>query len=198
MLINGSCKSRDWFNLGGQLQLMKQLFCLFALCCLFAVAQAQEKVNPIIKDFGSVYPVPDAVEKPDPKMKYKILVDLAMGSARPDTINLGIEAACTLINLHAVGGVPKENIEMVMAVHNAAGVTILNNEAYQQRYKIDNPNLPMIDALLKAGVKIVVCGQTLRKRNIDAKTLAPGIGVATSALTTITTYQLKGYAVIKW
>jgi len=176
----------------------KTVFVLFGVL-LFNLSYAQDpRVNPIIKDFGPVYEIPDAVEKPDPKMTYKLLVDLVMASSKPDTINLGIEAACTLLNLHGVGGVPKEKIKMVMAVHNAAGYTVLNNEAYRARYKVDNPNLPMINALLEAGVKIVVCGQTLKKRGIDPATLAPGIGVATSALTTITTYQLKVYSVIKW
>jgi len=178
---------------------MKKIVCLLLGTMLLSASYAQDnKVNPIIKDFGPVYEIPDAVEKPDPKLNYKLLVDLVMASSKPDTINLGIEAACTLLNLHGVGGVPKEKIKMVMAVHNAAGYTILNNEAYRARYKVDNPNLPMIKALLDAGVKIVVCGQTLKKRGIDPSTLAPGVGVATSALTTITTYQLKGYAVIKW
>ena len=176
----------------------KTVFVLFGVL-LFNLSYAQDtRVNPIIKDFGPVYEISNATEKPDPKMTYKLLVDLVMASSKPDTINLGIEVACTLLNLHGVGGVPKEKIKMVMAVHNAAGYTVLNNEAYRARYKVDNPNLPMINALLEAGVKIVVCGQTLKKRGIDPATLAPGIGVATSALTTITTYQLKGYAVIKW
>jgi intracellular sulfur oxidation DsrE/DsrF family protein len=178
---------------------MKKIVCLLLGAMFLSASFAQDnKVNPIIKDFGSVYEIPDAVEKPDPKLNYKLLVDLVMASSKPDTINLGIEAACTLLNLHGVGGVPKDKIKMVMAVHNAAGYTVLNNEAYRARYKVDNPNLPMIKALLDAGVKIVVCGQTLKKRGIDPSTLATGVGVATSALTTITTYQLKGYAVIKW
>lgn len=178
---------------------MKKIVLLIITVVAVSFSQAQDnKVNPIIKDFGPVYEISNAVEKPDPKLNYKLLVDLVMASSKPDTINLGIEAACTLLNLHGVGGVPKEKINMVMAVHNAAGYTVLNNEAYRARYKTDNPNLPMIQALLDAGVKIVVCGQTLKKRGIDPSTLAPGIGVATSALTTITTYQLKGYATIKW
>ena len=177
---------------------MKKIASLIVAFLIAATSFSQDKVNPIIKDFGPVYEIPDAVEKPDPKMNYKLLVDLVMGSTKPDTINLGIEAACTLLNLHGVGGVPKEKINMVMAVHNAAGYTVMNNDAYKARYKVDNPNLPMIKALLDAGVKIVVCGQTLKKRGIDPSTLAPGVGVATSALTTITTHQLKGYAMIKW
>ncbi|MBL0882842.1 MAG: DsrE family protein [Chitinophagaceae bacterium] len=177
---------------------MKKIALFMVASLIAATSFSQDKVNPIIKDFGPVYEIPDAIEKPDPKMNYKLLVDLVMGSSKPDTINLGIEAACTLLNLHGVGGVPKENINMIMAVHNAAGYTVMNNEAYKARYKVDNPNLPMIKALVDAGVKIVVCGQTLKKRGIDPSTLAPGVGIATSALTTITTHQLKGYAMIKW
>ncbi len=177
---------------------MKKIASLIVAFFVAATSFSQDKVNPIIKAFGPVSEIPGEIEKPDPKMNYKLLVDLVMASSKPDTINLGIEAACTLLNLHGVGGVPKEKINMVMAVHNAAGYNVMNNEAYNARYKVDNPNLPMIKALVDAGVKIVVCGQTLKKRGIDPSTLAPGVGVATSALTTITTHQLKGYATIKW
>ena len=106
---------------------MKKIASLIVVFFVAATSFSQDKVNPIIKDFGPVYEIPDAVEKPDPKMNYKLLVDLVMGSSKADTINLGIEAACTLLNLHGIGGVPKEKINMVMAVHNAAGYTVMNN-----------------------------------------------------------------------
>jgi intracellular sulfur oxidation DsrE/DsrF family protein len=48
------------------------------------------------------------------------------------------------------------------------------------------------------GVKVVVCGQSLVKREIPKEMLIPGIEVAASALTTITTYQLKGYALLRF
>jgi intracellular sulfur oxidation DsrE/DsrF family protein len=52
--------------------------------------------------------------------------------------------------------------------------------------------------LKEAGVKIYFCGQTLLRMGMDEKALAPGVEASVSALTAITTYQLKGYAVIKW
>jgi len=47
-------------------------------------------------------------------------------------------------------------------------------------------------------VEFYVCGQTMQKRNIDTKKLVGGTKVASSGLTAITTYQLKGYTMIKF
>jgi intracellular sulfur oxidation DsrE/DsrF family protein len=164
----------------------------------FMIAQSQTKVNPIVKSYGTVMETPFATENPDAGLKYNILVDLMMGSAKPDTVNEGLTSVATLINLHAVGGVKKENIDLILVVHNRAGNCMLNNDEYQKKFKVDNPNIPVINALKEAGVKIYFCGQTLLRMGMDEKALAPGVEASVSALTAITTYQLKGYAVIKW
>jgi intracellular sulfur oxidation DsrE/DsrF family protein len=171
------------------------LLLMFAVSCICA---QQTKVNPVIKSFGSVYEVPNAKEKPDPKMDYKILVDITDAADKPDTINVYLEAAATLYNLHAVGGVPPENIHMVVVFHKMATYSIFNNERYQQKFKTDNPNLGLIKELSDAGVKFFVCGQTMIKAKISENNIAPEVKVATSALTTLTTYQLKGYAMINF
>jgi intracellular sulfur oxidation DsrE/DsrF family protein len=77
-------------------------------------------------------------------------------------------------------------------------VALLNNEAYQKKFKTNNPNLKLIEELRQAGVKIAVCGQSLVRREIDPKQLAPGVEVAVSMLTTFSMYQLKGYAAMKF
>ena len=61
-----------------------------------------------------------------------------------------------------------------------------------------NPHTPLIEELVNYGVKVVVCGQSLVKRKISKEMLIPGIEVATSALTTLTTYQLQGYALLRF
>jgi intracellular sulfur oxidation DsrE/DsrF family protein len=85
-----------------------------------------------------------------------------------------------------------------MVIHGPAAQYITTNEAYQAKFKVNNPNLPLFTALKEAGVKIFVCGQSVLKRNVDPKTIAPEIEVALSAITTLTTYQLKGYAILKY
>ncbi|MEK7198684.1 MAG: DsrE family protein [Bacteroidota bacterium] len=50
----------------------------------------------------------------------------------------------------------------------------------------------------EAGVKIFVCGQSLNKKNIPIEEVTPEVKPALSAITTLTTYQLKGYAFLKY
>lgn len=176
---------------------MNKLY-LLALCFLLCNAAAAQKVNPAIKNYGSVYEVPSASEKPDPKMKYKILVDITDAADKPDSLNAYLEAAATLYNLHAVGGVPAKNIDMIVVLHKMATYSIFNNEKYQKKFKTNNPNLPLITELSNAGVKFFVCGQTMIRGKIADNEIAPEVKIATSALTTLTTYQLRGYSMINF
>jgi intracellular sulfur oxidation DsrE/DsrF family protein len=171
---------------------------LILMIFLSTAIMAQEKVNPLIKDFGTVYAVPFALEKPNPNLKYKILVDVNTVSEKPETVNENLEAAAKIVNLHILGGVPEKNLKVVLVVHGAAAFNLMNNEAYRQKYAFENPNLPLLSSLKKAGVKIFVCGQTIIKRNIDPQKLAPEVTVALSAITTITNYSLNGYTVLKY
>jgi intracellular sulfur oxidation DsrE/DsrF family protein len=175
---------------------MKHLVACLLLLPLSALSQ--EKVNPAIKNFGSVYAIPDATEKPDPKMTYKILVDITDAAAKPDTLNIYLEAVATLYNLHVVGGVPPSHIKMVVVLHKMATLSVLDDEKYQQRFHCNNPNLGLLRSLADAGVRFFVCGQTLTRAKIAASDISPDVAVATSALTTLTTYQLKGYALINF
>jgi intracellular sulfur oxidation DsrE/DsrF family protein len=176
---------------------MKKLMLLFVLF-IFYGAKAQEKLNPLIKDFGTIYSVPFAEENPNPSLKYKILVDVTTASEKPEIINENLEAVAKIINLHILGGVPEKNLQVALVVHGAAAFSLMNNETYKQKYSVDNPNLPLLSVLNKAGVKIFVCGQTIFKRNIDHLQLAPEVRVALSAITTITNYSLKGFTVLKY
>jgi len=168
------------------------------LFSLAMFAQTPRRVNPVIKDFGGVFEVPDAVEKPDPSLTYNIVVEVERESEKPDTLNWALNNVARLINLHVTGGVPVEKINIVVAIHGGAAYTTMNNEAYRQKYKVDNPNLKLYQELQQAGVKMFVCGQSLVNRKIDRKRLVPEVKIATSMLTTITTYQLKGYAYLKF
>lgn len=171
------------------------LVLLFLLPGSYAIAQ---KVNPAIPHFGSVYDVPNAKERPDPKRTYKILVDITDGADKPDSLNAYLEAVATLYNLHVVGGVPAKNIDMIVVLHKMATYSIFTNERFQKKFNTNNPNLPLITELSNNGVKFFVCGQTMIKAKIAESDIAPEVTIATSALTTLTTYQLKGYATINF
>jgi intracellular sulfur oxidation DsrE/DsrF family protein len=161
-------------------------------------ANAQTPQNPVIKSYGTINDIPFATVKADPSMDYNIVIDVMTGSGKPDQVNPSLDNVARLLNLHAVAGVPLEKIHVVLSVHNESVFALTNNATYQKRYRVNNPNLKLLEELHQAGVKITVCGQSLVKRNIDYRSLVPQAEVAVSMLTTLTTYQLKGYAVLKF
>lgn len=176
---------------------MKKLLAgIFIMASLSSIAQT--RVFPIVKNFGGIFEVPDAAEKPDPEMKYNIVIEVERESDRPDTINWALNNVARLMNLHVMAGVKPENLNVIIAIHGPATYTVMENRAYRAKYKVDNPNLAIYQELEKAGVKMVVCGQSLVNRKVDRTRMVPQVKIASSMLTTLTTYQLKGFAMLKF
>lgn len=176
---------------------MKKI-CLFLLLLVAVGATAQKTVFPLVKDFGPVFEVPFAVTLTDPKTEYKILVDVVTAGAKPDQVNENLENVARIMNLHAQAGIPANKIHVVAVIHGSAITSILKNETHQQKLGVPNPNLALLAALKQAGVQFYVCGQTLFKRNIDIQTITPEVQPSLSAITTISTFVLKGYTVFKY
>jgi intracellular sulfur oxidation DsrE/DsrF family protein len=178
---------------------MKKFIFLPAIILAISVtANAQTKVFPLIKSYGAVWAIPGADHKPDPKLDYKILVELTDNATKPDTLNVFLEAVATLINMHAVEGVPKEKIHVAVVLRKMATTAVYSNEKYNEKYKTDNPNLQLIKELSEAGVEFYVCGQTMIRGKMDKSQLVPEAKVASAGLTTMTTLQLQGYSYIKF
>ena len=177
---------------------MKRILVLLSVLIFSVTVQAQNKLYPVVKNFGSVSEVPFAVEKPDPKLDYKIIVEVSSTNERQELVHEFFDKVANVVNLHALGGVPANKLHVVMVIHGPAAQFVVNDEAYQKKFGMNNPNIPLFAALKEAGVKIFVCGQSVLKRNIDPETITPEVAVALSAVTTLTTYQLKGYAVLKY
>lgn len=153
---------------------------------------------PIVKEYGGIYEIPDATERPDPTLNYKLLVDLSTAAEDNKQISRWVDNVARLMNLHGLAGVPKAALKVKVVVHGGAIFTLLNNAQYQERFQTDNPNLKVYEALLEAGVDIMVCGQSLIARKMVTKDLWPGVRIAHSALTTITTYVPQGYILLKF
>jgi intracellular sulfur oxidation DsrE/DsrF family protein len=169
---------------------------LFVLTCSSLIAQ--EAQFPIVKGFGGIYEVPEATERPDPSLEYKILIDLISGTETPENVNRYVDNVARLMNLHGLAGVPKERLHVKVVVHGGAIFSILNNEKYQERFKVDNPNAPVFAALREAGADILVCGQSMIVRGLKKDDLVEGVEVAHSMLTTATTYVPQGYVMLRF
>ncbi|WP_026965865.1 DsrE family protein [Algoriphagus terrigena] len=165
---------------------------------LAAQLQAQTAQYPIVKGFGGIYEIPEATERPDPSLEYKIIVDLTSAAENDKEISRWVDNVARMINLHGLAGVPKDKIKVKVIIHGGAIFTLLNDENYKNKFEVDNPNLKVFEALKASGVDIMVCGQSLLARNLKTTDLWPGVRVAHSALTTITTYVPQGYVLLKF
>ena len=154
-------------------------------------------IYPFIKGGkgSGVLPVSDPTEITDPNIDYKILFELTGNN--PDSIikevNGGLDEIARVINLHVASGVPAKRIFPVIVVHAGALHALKNNEAFQKKYKIDNPSIKLINDLKNMGAKFIVCGQAMQFLDIKKEELLPDIKISLTAQTALTQYQLKGY-----
>ena len=176
------------------LKLSLSAFLLFLSSSTFA----QTPQFPIVKGYGGIYEIPDATERPDGTLEYKILVDLTSASEDNKQVSRFVDNVARMMNLHGLAGVTKDRIKVKVIIHGGGVFTLLNDENYKNRFEVENPNLKVFQALEEAGAEILVCGQSLIARNLKTADLWPGVTIAHSALTTITTYVPKGYIQLKF
>lgn len=161
-----------------------------------SAAQADEWTYPVIK-YGSVHPLPNAGVQPDKSKTYKALFDVTSGSRKPDKPAGGLVHVARAVNVFASAGVPTSNLDFVAILHGPATFAILSNAAYKEKFGMDNPNIPLIDALVKAGVHVDVCGQALAELKIANADVYSPVRVDLSALATTVIYGEMGYAYMK-
>lgn len=157
---------------------------------------APDPRHPVIAGFGPVTPMPGTAGQPDPSLAYKVVFDVTEGAEKPDQLNPGLDKAARFVNLLGSAGIRTERGGLVAVVHGPATMSVLGDAAYRTRFGHDNPNTPLIAALTEAGVDIRVCGQALERQAIDRQSVSRQVTVDLSAMTTLATLQLKGWALI--
>ena len=146
-------------------------------------------------EYSGVIPVPNPTENPDPKIDYKLLFEVT--SNNPDSTanenNYGLVEVARIINLHVASGIPLNKIFPVIVVHGGALHALTTNTHYQQRYKMDNPNLKVIADLEKLGTRFIACGQAMNFVKLQRTDMLPVVKFSVTAQTVLSSYQLKGY-----
>lgn len=160
--------------------------------------QTAPRTGPVIQQFGPTFDVPDP-DYPTPlSVPYRVIFDIADAAGTPDGRSSRFETVARFLNMHVKAGVPLENLDVVVAVHGAAGKDLLDHAGYRERHGMENPNAELIRALIDAGVEVTLCGQTAASRGLGREELLPGVKLALSAMTTLVTRQNQGYALIPW
>ena len=153
---------------------------------------------PLIKGskWSGVMPVEGITEVPDPKMRYKLLLEDVFpvrDSVSAKDINGGLAEVGRIINLHIASGIPKNKLDIVVVVHGPALFSLYTHQNYHKKYGIDNPNIAMMDELIKNGVRFIACGQAMNFLEVKKEEIDPRVHISLTAQTVLSGYQLKGY-----
>jgi intracellular sulfur oxidation DsrE/DsrF family protein len=126
------------------------------------------------------------------KGKCKLVFDISSESEKGQ-INGGIEEVMRILNLHGAAGVKKQDLDAYVIFHGPATASFLDDDLFIKQFQVANPNLPLLKQLQDAGVKLVVCGQTLGLRSLDISSFPDGTLKAYSARTASSDLVQRGY-----
>lgn len=153
----------------------------------FPSASAQDfppgfRAGDVITEFGPVADI-DANFVPAPSQAFKVVFD-ADQPASEGGINRDLMKVARFINMHGEdGGIDPRPLDIVLVVHGQALGGLVK----------DDPSAPMIEALLAEGVRVVVCGQSMKALQIPQDAFVPGVEVALSAMTAHASFMAEGY-----
>ena len=139
-------------------------------------------------------PVEDPVMTYEPAITYKVALDLYGTMKDSSAIHPAILEVARTYNLSIANGVPAERIQLAAVIHGGLAQAILNEEEYQHKFSLSNPNLVALKALQEVGVKFYVCGQSMGFYRLKAENITPIVKMAISAKTTFITLDQFGYS----
>ncbi|MFY0592351.1 DsrE family protein [Roseivirga sp.] len=174
---------------------MKHLLTAILLALGLSITHAQETVYPVIQGYGVIKVVPFETAKPNPNVEYKLLREHYQGYEDKTKLYGALNYTARIINAHAYAGVPEENLKMAVVVFSGATALVLNNKEYNERFGVNNPNSDLINQLTKAGVEIIVCGQSMMNQKILPEHVHEGVSMAVSRITASSNLLNKGYKI---
>lgn len=151
-------------------------------------------VAPVVPGYGAVVPVPDA---PEPPAKgSKAVFDVTAADKNPDAPLPGLVRVATLLNLAGTAGLKPSDLELVVVLHGDATSAALDDATYRKLAGRPHPHADLMKKLGDAGVKFMVCGQSLARKGYDRHWVRPGVAVAASAVSAVVNLQARGFAYV--
>jgi intracellular sulfur oxidation DsrE/DsrF family protein len=154
-------------------------------------------VHPLIKQYGGVHPRPDLSASLPAALEYKLITDVAHGSADHQRVLPSLQRLARLANLFAYEGFPPARVRIAAVIEGEATSATLTNEAFRKRFETDNPNLELLRELKHAGIELMVCAQTLAESDTPDSDISPDVTITLSALTDLAAYEARGYTYLQ-
>jgi len=106
----------------------------------------------------------------------------------------GLERVATLLNVAGASGLKPPDLDLVVVLHGDATANALDDEAYKELTGRPHPSADLMKKLSSNGVKVLVCGQSLARKKLDAKRVRSEVTVAASAVSAVANLQGRGFA----
>jgi intracellular sulfur oxidation DsrE/DsrF family protein len=84
-------------------------------------------------------------------------------------------------------------VQAAVVIHGPAGEEMFNNAEYKARKGVDNPNLALLEEMHRAGIRIILCGQTVDSRKMPRDKILPFVQIAPSAAWAHAVLLRQGY-----
>lgn len=163
---------------------MNRLPLLLAACLLSRLATAAEPAPGVL---------PLQVRQ-DLRVVYQVTEDL-----QHEGVNRGLFYARKLIDTYAAQGIAADQVRLHLVYHGT-GIAALVQEAARRRLggSAANPNGPILAELLRRGVRVEICDNTLQQKGIAPNELLPGVQRVVGAFPRLIDLQLQGFAYVKF
>jgi intracellular sulfur oxidation DsrE/DsrF family protein len=152
--------------------------------------------TPTVHNYGKMHFLPNSAFKPQPGHTYKVVFALTQGGEKPGEVSPALDHVARTVNLYVASGVPLSKLKFVAVASGSATSLVLDDAHYRAQFGVPNPNLPLIAELRKDGITIAVCGQAMAEHHFEYDWIDPRVTLSLSALTTVTTLQQAGYALM--
>ncbi len=114
-------------------------------------------------------------------------------------VNKGLFYARKLINTYEKQGIAADQVHLHLVYHGT-GIAAVVNDAARKRLGTDaaNPNGEILAELIKRGVQVELCENTMQQKGVKPTELMPGVKLVIGAFPRLIDLQLQGFAYIKF
>lgn len=161
-------------------------------------SQEKASTGPYVKNFGKSFYIENPDLNLDKNEIHKVIFDVFTDESKKNQLNPLLVTVARHLNMHGKQGIPLENLKTVLIIHGGATGSVLSEASFQETFDRENPDYALLNELVEAGVEVYVCGQSIHARGKTKQDLNPNVKMAVSAITTLMSYQEKGYSVINF
>jgi intracellular sulfur oxidation DsrE/DsrF family protein len=119
--------------------------------------------------------------------------------AKKNNLAAGLHYVRKLLDTYNAAGIQDEAANVHAVFHGDAGHFLLKDEVYaDEADRPRNPNKAIVADLIRRGVSIELCAQTMRSNGWEPEDVLPGVTIVLGAYPRVIDLQLRGFAYIRF